>query len=792
MVPRLAWLGSLAGIVAAASCGSGSRTAPVGPDATAPLDASPGPGQPPVLEVGYDAYRQWARLPYVRLGVRTYMRSTYDRAGGNEASDASHFVREVAPGDDVALDVQGRGILYFFRANHWHGSPWSFLIDGASQSVSETATASPDQPPSSSSFIPAAAFPSPLALTYATTQGADVSWVPMGFTTSLGIALGHSHYGTGYYVYSLYDPDAPLSQPIAAWTEQATPPADVTALLASAGSDIAPMGAGVSATSGSVDVPASGAVTVADLPGPSVVRVLRFVVPAASVSAIESAHVRITWDGRPAASVDAPVPLLFGTGTLFNRSGAEYLVKSLPAVVQFMASGVTLSTYLPMPFMKSANIEIVGGGAAAPGIAWQIRTVPYDDPPNAVGYLHATYVDQGTPTPGQDLVLLDTTKTEGGGDWCGSFVGTSFVFSDSANLGTLEGDPRFFFDDSQTPQGQGTGTEEWGAGGDYWNGQTTTLPLAGHPVGAPSAQSAQGPQDEIESAYRFLVADAFPFGKNARIQLEHGGTDDSTDHYRTLAYWYGTPSACLVQTDALHVSDAADESAHDYVSPGASTPDTLTTRYDWGVDTFGGAVVYPPTTDTGRHTTGTSELTLAVEPDNFGVLLRRKLDYGYRDQRGLVSVADGDTPGAPFMTAGVWYTAGSNQCAFVDAPTETGVAAPTVQTSDRRWRDDEFLVPSSLTRGHSHIRVQIAFDAGAPPMPVAPGAVVAPSSWSEFRYTAYSYVMPAVPLRPARGNERTAPVPPPHAQGPGRPEPADRAPREVMETTAFSPGPSAR
>lgn len=765
MARRLLWLALLAAVVAAVSCGAqgghaaaGPDAAAGGPDAKAPVDATPdteaasdrdavsGPGQPPVLEVGYDAYRQWARLPYVRLGVRTYMRSTYDRAGGNEASDASHFVREIAPGNDVALDVQGQGFLYFFRANHWHGSPWSFLVDGATDEVSETATADPDQPPATSSFIPAAAFPPPLALTYATTQGADVSWVPVGFTTSLGIALGRSHYGTGYYVYSLYDPDAPLSQPITAWNEQDAPPADVAALLASAGSDIAPTGAGVTATSGSVDVPASGAVSVASLSGPQVVRVLRFTVPTASVAAIESAHVRITWDGRAAASVDAPVPLFFGTGTLFDRSGTAYLVQSLPAVVQVTPANVVLSMYLPMPFLRSATIELVGGGTAAPGIAWQLRTVPYDDPPNDVGYLHATYVDQGTPTPGQDLVLLDTTRVEGGGDWCGSFVGTSFVFSDTADLGTLEGDPRFFFDDSQTPQAQGTGTEEWGAGGDYWNGgQNTTLPLAGHPVGAPSVQAAQGPQDEIESAYRFLVADAFPFGKNARIQLEHGGIDDSTDHYRTLAYWYGTPSACLVQTDTLHVSDPADEAAHDYASPDASAPDTLTTRYDWGVDTFDGTVVYPATTDTGRHTTGTSELTLAIDPANFGVLLRRKLDYGYPDQRALVSIADASTPGAPFVPAGVWYLSGSNTCAFADATTETGVVAPTIETSDRQWRDDEFLVPRSLTEGLSRIRVRLAFSPISPALPVAPGSSLAPAAWSEYRYTAYSYVMPAAP-----------------------------------------------
>jgi len=75
--------------------------------------------------------------------------------------------------------------------------------------------------------------------------------------------------------------------------------------------------------------------------------------------------------------------------------------------------------------------------------------------------------------------------------WSGSLVGTSFVFTDRNVLTTLEGDPRFYFDDSRTPQVQGTGTEEWGGGGDYWGGHTMTLPLAGHPVGVVDAKQAK-------------------------------------------------------------------------------------------------------------------------------------------------------------------------------------------------------------------------------------------------------------------------------------------------------------
>jgi DUF2961 family protein len=115
-------------------------------------------------------------------------------------------------------------------------------------------------------------------------------------------------------------------------------------------------------------------------------------------------------------------------------------------------------------------------------------------------------------------------------------VGTSFIFSHDANLGTLEGDPRFFFDDSLTPQAQGTGTEKWGGGGDYWGGLNMSLPFAGHPVGARSVKTAVSDEDKIESAYRFLLADLMPFGKNAVTRLEHGGANDSDQHYETVTF----------------------------------------------------------------------------------------------------------------------------------------------------------------------------------------------------------------------------------------------------------------
>lgn len=244
----------------------------------------------------------WERWPYQRIGERAYMRGTYDRSGGNEAADASHFLYELAPDYNVTLDVAGAGILYFVRTNRWHGSPWHYTVDGTDRRVTESNTADPLHPIDNAVFQPERIFPAPLALTESQTAGADLSWVPIGFQRSMRLADSRTFYGTGYYIYHQYVPGAKLSRPIASWDGKTPPDPSIGELLERAGTDIAP------------------------------------------------------------------------------------------------SAGALLDT----------------GPTTLHDIRWQVRTMRYPDPPNHVGYFHATYHDQGgSLVPGQDTVLLDTAHTDG-------------------------------------------------------------------------------------------------------------------------------------------------------------------------------------------------------------------------------------------------------------------------------------------------------------------------------------------------------------------------------------------
>jgi hypothetical protein len=116
-------------------------------------------------------------------------------------------------------------------------------------------------------------------------------------------------------------------------------------------------------------------------------------------------------------------------------------------------------------------------------------------------------------------------------------------------------------------------------------------------------------------------------------------------------------------------------------------------------------------------------------------MLRRKLDYAFPNQRAEVYVNN--------TLAGIWYLAGSNTCVFSSPRDELGATQHVVQTSNRRFRDDEFLIPRQLTNGRSSIRVRIKFTPVS--IPLYPGYPVGELAWSEMRYTAYSFVMPRFP-----------------------------------------------
>lgn len=720
-----------------------------------------------LIPVGWDAFLRWDQWPQQRLGMRTYMRSTYDRQGGN--ADMSNYLFMKEEEYNVTLDVIGKGTLCFFRTNFWHGSPWYFNVDGTDNVVKENGTDDPlnaRKRITKAAFIPGKIFSEPLDWTWGTTKGADLIWTPIPFEKSLQLAYSRTNFGTGYYIYQLYANEERLSRPLSSWNVAVAPDSNVVNLINRSGTDIAPLG--IKKKSGKLLLNKER-ITIASISGASyVIRALKLTLPLKNATDLERIRLRVTWDNRKQPSIDAPLCLFFGAGTLYNRGNLEYLVKGFPINIRYdyRNEKVELACYYPMPFFSSATFELVNDNQNAAEIEYEIRYEPLTSAPSNSSFFHASYKNIPKPEMGKDLVLLDTKGIEESNNWSGSFVGTSMIFSHNAGLKTLEGDPRFFFDDSRSPQGQGTGTEEWSGGGFYWGGENMSLPFAGHPCGAPSKESAKNERDLIESSYRFLLSDLMPFGKRALIQFEHGGENLSSEHYETVTYWYGLPAASLIKTDEIDIGNEESEKRHSYYSPQASAIQSITSRYELGIDTFPakpwaipgskdtikpldydqliGKEVYPAHTMDGRFTKGISEFTVKLKAGNQGALLRRTLDYSFPNQKAEVYIADvsqEEKENLQWRYAGVWYLAGSNTYVQSFPRGELDKRVYNTRTSNRRFRDDEFMIPAMLTQNSTTIRVRIK--------PLIEERELYPgksypkgSAWSELGYEIYSYVIP--------------------------------------------------
>ena len=193
-------------------------------------------------------------VPAHRHAHATCARRTIAPEATRRPTRATSFASR--PITSFALDVVGQGVLAFVRTNRWHGSPWHYVVDGDDAVVTRDEHRDPRQSGRRTpTFLPQSAFPPPLALTESTTQGADVSWVPIPFSKSFQLGYERTDYGTG--LLRLRPLPAGRDEPLAAARRRglrSLRAADVVALVARAGQDIAPNDATVTTQTGQVDL----------------------------------------------------------------------------------------------------------------------------------------------------------------------------------------------------------------------------------------------------------------------------------------------------------------------------------------------------------------------------------------------------------------------------------------------------------------------------------------------------------------------------------------------------------
>lgn len=646
--------------------------------ARAALSASCASVPPPNL--GLDAYRQLGHLSFLDLVSRASGQSTADPAANN--ADWTNPVRSLPSGGRVLLDQSGPGVVTFMRMQEDYGSPWRLTVDGSKP----TTIAPSDLGRPANQGPVAAAFPLPLSFAPDQSRGSSLFMTPIPFQQSISLS---SSSGNGNF-YSLLR-RLPYGTPVTAGTPNVSA-ADVAQAVQAGPGAFLP--AGPSVASGSVGLKAFSSNQIADLQGQGQrqIRLLHFDVPASDAVALGNSTLRVWWDGEQSPSVDAPLKFLAGDAAGVYQPSGRPLVAGLLAKAGASGDHFSFDLLWPMPYRQEARISLVSNSPTdLSGVSWQVATEPFNAPSTWWAPLHATYTSIPNPQPGRDMTFLDVSGS-------GRIVGTVINFG---HVGpTLEGNPRIFLDEADTPQVQATGTEEWGLGGNYWRGgQQVSLPLGGLPS---ADNNPAGADVDGAGLYRFLVADSIPFNRHAKVTWEHGALNSTTEPYRATVIWYGTPTPTALPSDDLAPGVPTSAAAHQFTGTGLRTT-RLTSGYAYKSETM------PHTLDM-VGTSGTTSFTMSLSAGAVGAFLRRTYDTASTNQRADVYV-DG-------VYAGTWYNAG--QFSPVDP---AGLK--------RQLMEDEFPLPGSLLAGKRTIKVELRNH---------PVAGLPSGLWTAARYQLYSMV----------------------------------------------------
>ena len=620
-----------------------------------------------VEQNGLAAMLQFDHLPFLRHNTLAGGQSSYDRTGGNR--DWSNYLYIDSHGDHVLLDLRGSGTVYRVWVTGFNRdvARIKFYFDGETTPRVDMLMRDLFEGMTSP-------FLSPLVGDDTASSGGYYCYVPMSFNrgikiTANGTGDSNFYYNIGYHVYS---PDTPVTT----WTT-AEDNSAVRALWNRVGLD-PKSDSGNTTVSGIVNLGIGAAQPVFEVLGPRALSSIRLGVPGVVArpaseifDILNGIWIRIYWDNESNPSVSAPLGSFFAIGQF-----GTYRARSLAAGLD---DSNTLYMYFPMPFEKHARIELFNSrGVPANGISYEIKHKPFAFPFAQVGYFKTQFTQQtATPGDGRDAMILDTEGT-------GHMVGVVLSIIGEANRLYLEGDERIYIDDSQTPAIYGTGTEDFFNGGWYFRSGPFSLPLHGN--------TANIHDDSFDrtAAYRLFLQDAIPFNKHLTAGIEHGPVNDASEEAWTLAYYYHKPSVRSVLTDTLDVGNIASEQSHSYVITNPTWNGERSYSYEGVADNVSIG-------DTGRAHIGYSQFVMAIQPSNEGVILRRRFDYWIGNQNADVFV-DG-------ARVGTWHRAGGN--------------------STHRWRDDEFMIPSSFTKGKSSIVVRVVF-------------MSSDSDWNEFRYSAYT------------------------------------------------------
>ena len=200
----------------------------------------------------------------------------------------------------------------------------------------------------------------------------------------------------------------------------------------------------------------------------------------------------------------------------------------------------------------------------------------------------------------------------------------------------------------------------------------------------------------VPSCYsRFHLEAPIPFFNSLDARIQHGGLSTIHSQYGSLGFVYLRTRPSLVLTDFIDVGNPGSEELHGYEAKESQLYGPIDSHPE-------GSLFRSDVREKGRiHGSGAISFVAAVDPNNRGVRLRRRLDQGIARQTAKVFIDD--------EFVGIWYDPNQNE--FL------------------RWCDSDFDIHPKFTRNKDRLqlKLEICTEDGR-------------GQFTDFRYEVFSYV----------------------------------------------------
>lgn len=406
---------------------------------------------------------------------------------------------------------------------------------------------------------------------------------------------------------------------------------------------------------------------------------------------LNNTYLQVFYDGQPNADVNAPIGSFFGVGTL----GYQQKVQSLMVGVNDDPKGgpSTLYCYFPMPFYSQVQIKLLNKTGEEINASGEIYYTPVDYDFYNVGYFKTQYTNTYVEAHDSfDAIFADI-------DGSGKVVGIQenlFGPTGIVDMNFEEGDTRIYLDNNPMPAVHSTGTEDFYNGAGYFIDANSrakrgffSIALAGYTAYAfehddgtwqyePYGMVWDTPMPGRENAsmYRFFIHDAISFNSNFKIGFEHGGGHFPTGNdyylvpnrsvgYETLVFYYHQNITRQHLSDVVDLGNTDNLSDHNFsILKGEISPDEV----EKGVNgSFIGNFKDYKFAMSGQKIApgGEYEFKVAIDPQNYGVTLRRFFNLNENRQwadiyvdnmfAGTFYTADGKSEGYDYSGKNVYY-----------------------------------------------------------------------------------------------------------------------------------------